>query len=51
MTHSIVRPPPNRKDRAAVTLFSLFTPKEGHSEEVEEGKLPEMTNSVTRWIL
>jgi len=50
VTHSIVRPPPNRKERPAVTLFSVWTPS-GHAEEPEEGKLPEMSSSVTRWIL
>ena len=52
VTHSIVRPPPNRKERAAVTLFSVWTPKESQSAEDHEGdKLPEMVNSTTRWIL
>lgn len=51
VTHSIVRPPPNRKERAAVTLFSVWTPKEGQAEEGEEAKLPEMVSTATRWIL
>lgn len=33
VTHSIVRPPPNRKERAAVTLFSVWTPKESHAAD------------------
>lgn len=50
VTHSIVRPPPNRKERAAVTLFSVWTPKDG-AEEPEADKLPEMHQTTTRWIL
>lgn len=53
VTHSIVRPPQNRKERAAVTLFSVWTPKEFHGADDyhEADKLPEMVNTVTRWIL
>jgi len=29
VTHSIVKPPPNRKEKPQVTLFSVNTPKEG----------------------
>jgi hypothetical protein len=50
VTHSIVRPPANRKERPPVTLFSIWTPKD-HEEQVEEGKLPEMVNTTSRWIL
>ena len=50
LTHSIVRPPPNRKERQGVTLFSIWTPKDG-AEEPEADKHPEMHSSMTRWIL
>lgn len=53
LTHSIVKPPPNRKERPAVTLFSIWTPKEGAvaEEGAEADKLPEMSNGQARWIL
>jgi hypothetical protein len=35
-----------------VTLYSVWTPKDGQSaEDGEHDKLPEMVNTVTRWIL
>ncbi len=49
VTHSIVKPPPNRKERPQVTLYSIWTPKEGEPEEAD--KLPEMHNTQSRWIL
>ena len=46
VTHSIVKPPPNRKERAQVTLFSIWTPKDGQvPDENEAEKLPEMINT------
>jgi hydrocephalus-inducing protein len=53
VTHSIVKPPPNRKERPAVTLFSIWTPKDGivAEEGAESTALPEMQNTQSRWIL
>jgi len=51
LTHSIVRPPPNRKERQGVTLFSIWTPKDGAEEHQEVDKHPEMHSTMTRWIL
>jgi len=45
VTHSIVRPPPNRKERPAVTLFSIWTPKEEEGEQVPPGSAnPDVTH-------
>jgi len=56
--HQIVKRPPNRGERTPITLFSIWTPKEVEKVEGEEtkrgddqNKLPEMTNTATRWIL
>jgi len=43
-----VKPPPNRKEKPPVILFSVWTPKDGAVvEEGAEGadKLPEMHNT------
>lgn len=50
--HQIVKRPNNRNERPAITLFSIWTPKE--QEPVGEGEEPkpiELTNKPTRWVV
>lgn len=50
MIHQIVKKPPNRSERPPISLFSIWTPKDGQVPD-ESDKLPEMSSTVSRWIL
>lgn len=50
--HQIVKRPNNRNERPAITLFSIWTPKEPEpAAEGEEQKPIEFTNKPTRWVV
>jgi hypothetical protein len=51
VVHQIVKRPPNRAERAPITLYSIWTPKDQLQVVEEAGALPEMSKDPTRWIL